>query len=149
LLLKIWEGEDSLTEPTINRSTGLLERLEQRELLRPTAIIGLVGTALIWFLLIEFHSVRDFLFQLPLEGGGKLGYGFTFLRGGLVMAFPFFGALALGHLLMPGIGEDTVPDSEFMSSYHQKDKSEKRWRIVIVAGMFGALNLILMFSLLR
>jgi len=65
------------------------------------------------------------------------------------MAFPFFGALATGHLLTPNLAEEKSEESGFMGSYNYTRKSEKKWRLVILAGMFGALNLILMFSLLR
>jgi len=49
---------------------------------------------------------------------------------------------------MPTTEEDEeFPQTGFMSGYQQQDKSAKRWRLIVLAGMFGALNVVLMFWL--
>ncbi|HZS47184.1 MAG TPA: hypothetical protein VFC63_19075 [Blastocatellia bacterium] len=133
----------SLTDQTIDKSTGLLQILEKRELLVPTAIAGLGGTAILWFLIITQSWAWEFFFQLPGMGDSRLGFGFTFLRAGVVFAFPFFGLLSLLYLLWPSVTEEDDA-SGLLTSYTQKSRSERRYRLVLAAGMFAALNLLLM-----
>src|SRR5882724_10794454 len=100
-----WHADDADATEALDSVTNLFDRLEAPGLQPPIAAVGLGVTVILWFLLIEFHPVRQFLFYLP-DNAGKALFWLLCFKALVVFGFPFFGMNALGHLLMPSTEED-------------------------------------------
>jgi hypothetical protein len=128
-----------------NSESGLLKLTQRRTWLLPVFVSGLIATVLVWIAALRF----------PYAASGILSNGFnsnlpsrySTLLTVLVMSIPFtppfISLFALGHLLFPAPPEPEIV-SGVMSSFEYRQRSTKRWLIVIAAGMFGALNCILL-----
>ena len=92
---------------------GASSPFHQKGVLLPVAILGLVGTALTWWT----PSLRIVSF-LP----------------------PFFAVYALGHLLHPNVEQGPDVEAGFMSGYVYREKSDKRWHVIVAAGVIAMLN---------
>lgn len=125
----------------------LLELSERRRLLLPAFFLGLAATGLIWIVAWRFPEVVAKLLSTFFNSVGQNSKLATALIMLIPFAPPFVAAFAIGHLLFPA-EEAAVVKSEIMSGYDHMQKSNKRWYIVIAAGMCGALNcLCLMWAL--
>lgn len=125
--------------------SGLFKLTQRRRWLVAAFVFGLIATVLIWIVALRF----------PYTASGILSNGFnsnlpsrySILLTVLVLAIPFappfISSFALGHLLFPASTEPEIL-SGVMSTFDYRQKSNKRWFIVIAAGMFGALNCVLL-----
>lgn len=65
---------------------------------------------------------------------------FVPLMGAFTLLPPFLGIYALGHLLFPQLEEGPDIESGFMSGFHYREKSVRRWQIIMVAAFVAAVN---------
>ena len=125
--------------------TGLLKLTHRRTWLLPAFVFGLVATVFVWMAAFSFpHAASGIL----LNGfNSNLPARYSLLLTVLVMLIPFgppfMSAFALGHLLFPSPPDPNIARG-LMSTFEYTQKSGKRWLIFIAAGMFGALNCILL-----
>ena len=130
------DDDNEFIENTTSQAENLVDRMERPEFSRPAAVVGIVCTAVIWFVVVMFPEfMRPFLSMMQM---GKA----IILVITILFVFPSVAALGLGHILFPSLDDD-APVTGFGSGYQQSDKSEKRWKLIIVAAMFGVLNVIL------
>ena len=62
----------------------------------------------------------------------------------LVLIPPFLAGVSIGYLLFPEIEKPIATGPGPMSGYLQREKAEKRWKIIVTAGMLSAVNLFCM-----
>jgi hypothetical protein len=125
--------------------SGLLKLTQRRTWLLPAFIFGLVTTAFVWVAALRFPYAAS---GILLNGfNSNLPSRYSILLTVLVMSIPFappyLSAFALGNLLFPS---SLAPEIALgvMSTFEYRQKSNRRWLIVIAAGMLGALNCILL-----
>jgi len=128
-----------------NSEAGLLELTQRRTWLLRAFVIGLIATVFVWIAVLRF----------PYAASGILSNGFnsnlpsrystllTVIVMSIPFAPPFISVFALGNLLFPSPSEPEIA-SGVMSTFEYRQRSDKRWLIVMAAGMFGALNCILL-----
>ena len=127
-----------------------LDQLSQRrKLLRPAFVLGLVATALVWLLAIVFpyHATLLYsgVFNTNVPHFGDL---LTIAAMAIPFAPPFVSVFALGYMLFPARDESEDPNG-IMSGFNYWQNANRRWRIVMAAGVCGALNcFLLMWALL-
>jgi len=136
------DEDNEFLENTVNQGTNMLDRMERPEFSRPAAAVGIVGTAVIWFMVVIFPEFMD-----PFLSMFQMGKAIILVIT-ILFVFPSVAALGLGHILFPSL-DDEAPVTGFGSGYQQRDKSEKRWKLIIAAAMCGILNVILTFFLHR
>ncbi len=129
----------------VNYDSGLFKLTQRRTRLLWAFVFGLIATALVWIAALRF----------PYAASGILSNGFnsnlpsryntplTVLVMSIPFAPPFISSFALGNLLFPSPPEPEIA-SGVMSTFEYRQNSNKRYIIVIAAGMFGALNCILL-----
>ena len=100
-----------------DRGSDPLSFFHQKRVLLPTAILGLLGTVLTWF--------------VPFLGS-------------LAFLPPFLAVYAFGHWLFPKLEEGPEIESGVMSGYAYQEKANKRWQIIMVAAFISALNYFLL-----
>ena len=125
--------------------SGLLKLTQRRTWLLSAFIFGLTATVFVWIAALRY----------PYAASGVLSNGFnsnlpsrystllTVLVMSIPFAPPFISLFALGNLLFPSPPEPEIA-SGVMSTFEYRQESNKRWLIFIAAGMFGALNCILL-----
>ena len=67
----------------------------------------------------------------------------------LVLIPPFLAGVSIGYLLFPEIEKPIATGPGPMSGYLQREKAEKRWKIIVTAGMLSAVNLFCMLFTTR
>lgn len=125
--------------------SGLLKLTERRTWLLPAFVFGLIATAFVWLAALSFPYAAS---GILLNGfNSNLPARYSLLLTVLVMLIPFgppfMSAFALGHLLFPSPPEPEVARG-VMSTFEYRQSSNKRWLIVLAAGMLGGLNCILL-----
>jgi hypothetical protein len=129
----------------VNYDSGLSRLTHRRPRLLWAFVFGVIATALIWIAALRF----------PYAASGILSNGFnsnlpsryntvlTVLVMSIPFVPPFISSFALGTLLFPSPPEPEIT-SGVMSTFEYSQNSNKRYTIFIAAGMFGALNCILL-----
>ena len=115
----------------LSSSIAILETDKRRHLLLLVALAGILGTIGLWWIHLSSPGLFDKV------SNNKISIV-------VIFAPPFFAALSFGHLMLPELKEGNEYESGPMSGYFYREKSNKRWKIVIAAVMIGALNFILM-----
>ena len=105
-----------------------LSSFHQKRVLLPIAILGSLGTVLTW--LMPPSRLFSFLPPFLADYASRI---FSSLPA-------FLAVYALGHLLSPQIEKGPDIEAGFMSGYLYREKSAKRWYIIIVAVVIAALN---------
>ena len=129
------DDDDNFLADSANAGATLLDRIERPEFSRPAAVVGFLGTAGVWFVAVMFPVFVNNV--LSIDHGRSPILGMI-----IIFAFPFVAALGLGHILFPSLDDD-APVKGVGSGFQQRDKAEKRWKLIIAAAMFGALNVFL------
>jgi RsiW-degrading membrane proteinase PrsW (M82 family) len=115
----------------LSSSIDILETEKRRRLLLLVTLAGILVTIGLWWIHLSspglFDKVSNNIFSMAV-----------------ISAPPFLAALSFGHLMLPELKEGNEYESGPMSGYLYREKSNKRWKIVIAAVMIGALNYILM-----
>ena len=129
----------ALEERASSLALSLVDILESNDHTR-TRVYAAAGGALVtivmWIVHLTWPEVFAFLFQI--ESWAKLALG-------AALAPPFVTALALGPFIYrqpvePVSSEQAGP----MSTYFYQERSSRRWKLLVVAGIVAALNFLLM-----
>jgi hypothetical protein len=124
---------------------GLLKLSQRRAWLLPAFIFGLIVTVFIWIVALRFPYTASRILSNGFNSNLPSRYStfLTVLVVSIPFAPPFISLFALGNLMFPSPPE---PEIAFgvMSTFEYRQQSNKRYLIVIAAGMFGALNCILL-----
>jgi hypothetical protein len=91
-------------------------------------MVGMLATVFIWIVHLRH--------PLLLEGAPEFLRTFAVV---LVLAVSFLTVLSAAYFLFPDGPSEKAPG--LMSSYLQGERERKRWKIMVVAGMLGAINL--------
>jgi hypothetical protein len=121
--------------------------LDSSEILLPLCFISSMLTFFIWVMLIFFPSTLSSMFAFLLDGSDDNKRPASFFAG-ILLSFlpfilPFLAVYAIARMKHPDIEEETKIAKGMMAGYAYRSRSDKRWRVWILAGMAGALNLIL------
>jgi hypothetical protein len=104
-------------------------------------ILAAAGGMLVTIGLWVVHLIYPYLFNSLLQLDDRTAYLAAFV---LVFSPPFAAAFSIGTLLCPQAEEPVNNESGPMSGYFYQERANKRWRIVIVAGIVAAANFLLM-----
>lgn len=124
----------------IKSDDGLGNLTKTRRRLFAAIILGVITTALVWLVSMSF----------PFAASGFLWNGFnlesrlvTILVMSVPFTPPFITVFAFSNLLFPSAPEPNVALG-VMSTFSYRQTSDRRWFIIIVSAMFGALNCLLL-----
>jgi hypothetical protein len=135
---------DYLEEWGAQSEIRLDELAHRRRLLLPAFLLGLVATGLVWLLALSFPQAASNLLSAGFNAGvPRYGDLLSVLVMALLFAPPFTSAFALGNMLLAKNTEPENPSS-VMAGFNYTQKSNQRRYIVLVAGMCGALNCLLL-----
>ena len=102
------------------------------------AVGGALVTIILWIVHLTYINIFDVF--LEIDDWAKLFIGFT-------LAPPFVAAFATGTFIYPQEIEPKKKDeSGPMSTYFYQERANKRWKLLIAAGIIAALNFVLMFA---
>jgi hypothetical protein len=130
----------SLEEHSTSWAVSLVDALESPDN-KNVRLLALAGGTLVTISMWVVHLLypQIFLFFLEQDNWAKLFIGF-------LLAPPFVLAFAAGCFIYPqAIEPATENESGPMSAYFYQERASKRWKLVIVAGLIAAVNLVLMF----
>ena len=65
---------------------------------------------------------------------------------GFVLAPPFVAAFSIGSFISPEVHKPVEDESGPMSGYFYRERADKKYRVLICAGLFAGLNLVLMIA---
>jgi hypothetical protein len=100
------------------------------------AVGGTLVTIIMWIVHLTFPAI--FYSFLQTDNWEKLILGF-------ILAPPFVGAFATGTFIYPQAIEPKKKDeSGPMSTYFYQERSSRRWKLLIIAGIIAAVNFMLM-----
>jgi hypothetical protein len=124
---------------------GLLKLSEHRTFLLPAFVIGLLGALVVWILALGFPFAVSAIYSNGANSNIPTRYGtlLNVLMMSIPFAPPFISVFALGNLLFPSSpGPDIA--AGVMSTLEYRQKSNRRWLIVVASGICGALNCLLL-----
>lgn len=129
----------SLEEQASSWALSLFDTLESQSHRRTrifTAVGGAVVTVVVWIAHLLNPEIFAYFFQS--RGWAKLILGF-------LLAPPFVVAFTAGSFVYPQPIEPKSRDEVgLMSTYFYQERSSRRWKLLIVAGIVAAVNFILM-----
>ena len=124
----------------VKSDAGLGTITKNRRRLFAAVVLGLITTVLVWLASMS----------LPYAASGLLWNGFnlesrlvTILVMSIPFTPPFITVFAFSNLLFPSAPEPNVALG-VMSTFSYRQTSDRRWFIIIVSAMFGALNCLLL-----
>jgi hypothetical protein len=121
-----------------NSESGLLKLTQRRTLLLPAFVFGLTATVFVWIAALRFRYAASgvlsngFNSNLPSRHSTLL----IVLVMSIPFAPPFVSLFALGNLLFPSPPELEIA-SEVMSTFEYRQKSNKRWLILLPPECLG------------
>jgi len=126
------------------RMGAVLDFAERPHFAWPMLLVGVGGTALIWYVIFQhptlFASLYEGLFDKNVD---RFNLSVMLLGLEAAIAFPYLAVFTLAHLLFSAPKHDHEPEVGVpLSSFGRPDKSVREWRIRIVAGMVGVLNMV-------
>ena len=130
----------SLEEQASSWALSLFDTLESDNHKR-TRVYAAVGAAVVTLVVWIAHLLNPELFTslLELDSWLKLFLGF-------LLAPPFVLAFAVGSFIYPQPDEpDSKDEVGLMSTYFYQERSSRRWKLLIAAGVVAAVNLVGMF----
>jgi len=141
IVISLLRGDRNFVEDLAVRSdTELLNLTQRRRRLLVGFVSGLIVTAFVWITALSFPAAVSEVFSAGLSPGINL---LAILLWCIPFAPPFVSVFALSHLLFP-----SPPGRELacglMSTFEYRQKTNRRTIIFIVAGMFGALNCLML-----
>ena len=142
-------GDDYLQELGAKSETTLDDLAQRQRLLLPAALIGLVATAVVWIFALAFPNLISRVYQFITDSSvPRYGTLLSVLAMAIPFMPPFVSAFAL--LSMRNVAKEQPESaSDVMASFQYAETSNRRWFIVVVAGICGALNcLLLLIALL-
>ena len=128
-----------------NSGSGLARLAQRRRWLGTAFVLGVTGTVLGWVVALRFPRVVSTIYSYGVNSNLPSRYSIliTVLLMSVPFAPPFTFVFALSHLLFPGPPEPDIT-SGVMSAFQYRHQSNRQAMIVITAGMFGALNCLLL-----
>ena len=118
---------------------------QQRRHLRSAFVVSLTATALIWLLALSFPHPVAKLFSTVIDANlPRYGTLLTVVTMVIPFAPPFIAAFVLGNLLWPESEVRELP-SGVMSGFNYSQNANRRWFILVGAGVCGAVNCGLLF----
>ena len=118
---------------------------QQRRHLRSAFVVALIATALVWLFALSFPHPVARLFSTVIDSNlPRYGTLMTILTMAIPFAPPFLAAFVLGNLLWPE-SEVRELSSEVMSGFNYSQNANRRWFILVGAGVCGAVNCGLLF----
>jgi hypothetical protein len=128
----------------IKSDSGLYSLTQRRSWLVAAFFCGLAATLIVWIAAWCFPYAASFLFANFLNSNlPRYGNLITVLLMLIPFTPPFVSAFALGNLLSVSSQESEFP-SGIMATFNYTQKSNTRWLIVVVAGICGAMNCLLL-----
>ena len=124
----------------IKSDDGLLTLSQNRKRLFGAVVVGLVLTALVWTVSLSFPYATSSVLWTGITLQSRL---LTILLMSIPFTPPFVTAFALGNLMFPSAPESNVALG-VMSTFEYRQTSDRRWLIIVVSAMFGALNCLLL-----
>ena len=134
------EFASSLDEHGTSWALSAVDALESNNRKKTRGLIaagGILVTIAMWLAHWFYPYVLDHLIQLE----SKILFLFVFAA---VIAPPFAVAYNIGSIIWPEANEPIKNDSEPMSGYFYRERAESKWKLVIVAGIVAAVNLLFM-----
>ena len=129
----------SLEEQASSWALSLFDTLESHNH-RRTRVFTAVGGAAVTFVVWIAHLLNPeiFAYFLQSKGWAKLALGF-------LLAPPFVFAFTLGSFIYPQpIEPESKDEVGPMSTYFYQERSARRWKLLIAAGLVAAVNFVLM-----
>jgi len=118
---------------------------QQRQYLRSAFLLALIATALVWLLALSFpHPVARIFSTVINSNLPRYGTLLTILTMAIPFSPPFLAAFVLGNMLWPESEVRQLP-SEVMSGFNYSQNANRRWFILVGAGVCGAVNCGLLF----
>jgi hypothetical protein len=129
----------SFEEDASSWALSLFDSLESHTQTRKRIVVA-AGAALVTIVMWTVHLLNPdvFAFFLNVDSWSKIILGVLF-------APPFVLAFVVGSFIYPQPVEPQMQDrTGLMSTYFYKERSSKRWKLLIVAAFIAALNFLLM-----
>lgn len=128
-------------EDLASKSTdGLASLSQDRKRLFIAAVAGLVLTSLNWTISLSFPYAISSVLWTGVNLQSRL---LTILVMSVPFTPPFVTVFALSNLIFPSAPEPHVA-LDVMSTYEYRQTSDRRWLVIIVSAMLGALNCLLL-----
>ena len=133
------------TDLAVSYDAGLVKLAQHRKWLLAAVVFGLIATVLVWIVALRFPHAVSVIYANGVNSDLPSRYStvLTILLMSVPFGPPFISVFALTHLLFPSPMEPELA-SGVMSSFDYAQKSNKRSLIIIVAGVVGALNCLLL-----
>jgi len=129
----------------VNADSGLVKLTQRRTRLLLAFVFGLIATVMVWIAALRFPYLVSAIYSNGVNSNLPSRYStlLSVLLMSIPFAPPFVSFFALGNILLPSPPEPEIA-SGVMSSFDYRERSSKRWLIVMAAGMLGALNCLLL-----
>ena len=129
----------SLEERSTSWALSLFDALESHDHTRPRILAaagGALVTVIVWVVHLRYLNLFDFM--LELDDWAKPLVGF-------LLAPPFVVAFTIGSFIYPQ-PTDSLKENDLgpMSTYFYQERASRRWKLLIAAGIFAAVNFVLM-----
>lgn len=119
---------------------SLFEHLDANPQTRMRIIVaagGMLTTIGMWLVHLTYPEIFQRLIQE--ESVSKLLVGF-------LLAPPFVVAFSIGSFISPQVHKPVEDESGPMSGYFYRERADKKYRVLICAGLIAGLNLVLMIA---
>ena len=130
----------SFEERSTSWVLSLFDALESHDHIRPRILAaagGTLVTVIIWVVHLRYFDILHFLIELDDWAKPLVGF---------LLAPPFVVAFTVGSFIYPQpIQSLKENDSGPMSTYFYRERASRRWKLLIAAGIFAAVNFLLMF----
>ena len=137
---------DYVLDLAADSDSGLVKLAQRRKWLLAAFVFGLIATAVVWIAALRFPYAVSAIYSNGVDTNlPRYGTLLSVLLMSIPFAPPFISVFALSNLLFPTAQPELT--SGVMSTFQYTQKSNRRYIIFIAAGMFGALNcLLLLFA---
>ena len=136
-------NHDYVLDLAADSDSGLVKLTQRRKWLLAAFVVGLVATVIMWIAALRFPYAVSAIYSNGVDTNlPRYGTLMSVLLMSIPFAPPFVSVFALSNLLFPS--PQTELTSGMMSTFQYTQKSNRRYIIFIAAGMFGALNCILL-----
>ncbi len=136
--------DDYLFELGAKSATNLDELAARRRLLLPAALIGLIANACVWIVALVFPHFTSSVYGFVTDNNlPRYGTFLSVLALAIPFAPPFVSAFAFLSL-RNAANEQTESVSDVMASFQYSERSNRRWFILVIAGICGAFNCFLL-----
>lgn len=124
----------------IRSDAGLVTLTQTRQRIFIAVVVGLVMTALVWIAALSFPYTVSSVMWTGVNLQSRL---LTIVLMAIPFTPPFVTVFALSNLLFPSVADPDI-GTGVMSTFEYRQTSDRRWLIIIVSAMFGALNCLLL-----